>query len=240
VITEPVTFVCWLWQGWRAGQYDYRHVNRLYRQLQQHMTGAWRLVCITDQPAGIECETFPLWSMPRAQIPNRRTGGFAFNDQTPDCFVRLKLFDPNVGRWFGNLLVSIDLDTTVYSDLRPLLTADPFKIAINEVPRANRYCGTLWQLRPGAHPEVWSDYDSVETPRAIAAAKLRGSDQSWLTLKLPGAPTWTRRDGVYWLKGFDRNAAVPTDARLVYFAGDVNPWSRDCALMWPKFYTPLE
>lgn len=238
MIRETVTFITWLWSGWRPGAYDYRHVNRLYRQLKQHMTGAWRLVCITDDETGIECDTFPLWTMPRARIPGRL--GLSTDGVIPDCFIRLKLFNPAVAEHFGDLLVSIDLDTTVYSDLRPLLTNDDFKIAFNEGRSgAPKYCGTLWQLRTGAHPELWTDYDPATSPKAIAEAGLRGSDQSWFTLKVPNAPMWNREDGVYWVKRFKPRATVPPNARIVYFAGDVKPWGRECEMLWSNFYTPL-
>jgi hypothetical protein len=237
VISEPVTLISWLWQGWRAGEYDYRHVNRLHRQLKQHMTGPWKMVCITDQPKGIECETYPLWDMPTPYIPNSACEKLGLDPAAPNCFCRLKLFEKRTAQKFGNLLMSIDLDTTVYADLRPLLTADSFKIAINENRRATKFCGTLWQMRPGAAPQLWKDYHPGSTPQAIRSAGMRGSDQSWFSLKVPDAPYWTRRDGVYWVKRLPLFRKRPENARVVYFAGNIKPWSEKCLTM--ALYTPL-
>lgn len=239
MIEEPVTFVCWLWEGWRPGQYDYRHVNRLYAQLKQHMTGKWRLVCVTNMTEGIECQTAPLWEMPTPYVANSKAEKHALAATAPNCFCRLRLFDPATAKEFGSLLVSIDLDVTVYADLRPLLTMDKFKVAINEMQKRARYCGTFWQLRAGAYPEIWSEYEPGRSPRAIRDAGLTGSDQAWFSLKIPDAPTWGTADGVYWVKRFGRLTNVPRNARLVYFAGDTNPWSEKCREKWPNFYTPL-
>jgi hypothetical protein len=208
-------------------------VNRLYRQLQKHMTGKWKLVCVTDDPTGIECETFPLWSMPEPLLPE-------LERPTPNCYARLKLFDPGTACLFGaDLLVSIDLDTTVYRDLSPLFTDEPFKIMRNERANTAKYCGTLWQLKPGAHPEVWRDYDPVLTPHiTYTDLGLYGSDQAWLSHKIPDAPTWGPRDGVLWNKRC-RTHKLQDGVRLIYFAGDTKPWDEKCRLLYPALYTPL-
>lgn len=230
--TEPVTFITWLWQGWRA-IYDHRHVNRLHAQMKRHMSGDWRLVCVTDNPLFIDCETYPLWPMPHAHISPSSKG------PRPNCYVRLRLFDPDFAPELGNLMVSIDLDTTVYRDLAPLISPEPFKITRNEVPQNSKYCGTLWQLRRGAHPEVWHQYDPVETPKlTYETLGLHGSDQTWFSHMIPNAPTWGPADGVYWNKR-TRADKVPPNARMVYFAGSIKPWDQDCQLKTPALYTPL-
>lgn len=231
--SPQVTFVTWLWDGWRPGAYNFQHVNRLYAQMKQHMSGNWRLVCVTDNPLFIECETYPLWPMPEPMIPED------LGKIRPNCYARLRLFDPDFAPELGDLRVSIDLDVTVYKDLMALVSPVPFKIARNELFFTSRYCGTLWQLRRGAHPEVWRQYDPVLTPHiTYEDLGLYGSDQAWLSHMIPDAPTWGPADGVFWNKRV-RPDRVPPGARLVYFAGNIKPWDQNCQLKMPGLYTPL-
>lgn len=226
--------VTWLWHnGWRP-IYDYRHVNRLYRQLQKRMTGNWSFLCITDRADGIECATLPLWTMPEPLLPEGLKG------PKPNCYARLRLFDPEFTKQFKvDRIVSIDLDTTVYRDLTPILTEDSFKIARNERPETSKFCGTLWQVKPGAHADVWFDYDPVLTPHiTYTDLGMYGSDQAWFSYKLPKAPTWGPHDGVFWNKRL-RPSKLQDGARLVYFAGSIKPWDQNCQLMQPALYTPL-
>lgn len=238
-----VTFVTWLWQGWRP-VYNAGHVNRLHRMLQQHMTGDWRLVCITDDDRGIECETFPLWTMPRAKIPGRTDVG---KTVVPDCFTRLRLFDPKIGRLFGDVLVSIDLDCTILADLAPLFIEHSYDFVASQGYRSH-LCGSMWQLRPGAHREVWDTYDPVESPKRISQTThidrfgrewpLSGSDQAWMSLCMPEAPLWTEAMGVHQFIELKPQDKVPVDARVIFFAGKTKPWSRDCQMICPGAYLP--
>lgn len=235
---EKITIVTWLWrEGFRPGAYDHRHVNRLHEQLKKHMTGEWRLVCVTDDPAGIECETYPLWAFPE---PDPAEWGA----DMPNCFRRIELFNPDTWSLVAGgstVILSLDLDVTVYADLRPLITKSGFKVALNKRPKNGlKFCGTVWQLRRGHRPDVRAEYHPTYTPRTIRLCGLKGSDQSWFMLKLFHEPTWDERNGVYWVKRLPRTNAVPTNARLIYFAGGMKPWDRDCQLIAPKLYTPLQ
>jgi hypothetical protein len=225
---EHITFVTWLWKGWR-NIYTAEHVNRLHRMLIKHMTGDWTLVCVTDQPEGIECETFPLWEIPEPA---------GLKASAPNCFRRLKLFDEEMAYWFGPMVVSIDLDCNIYADLRPLFTTDTFKAAAGQHSYIN---GSLWQVVPGAHPEVWRDYHPVETPKLIAETrhgfrKISGSDQAWMSIKLPRAPRWTERDGVYQRMHMPLRYVEP-GTKVIFFAGMIKPWDDKCKYEWPKLYS---
>lgn len=233
------TFVCWLWKGWRP-IYDARHVNRLHAMLAKYMTGPWRLVCITDDSRGIDCEVFPLWTVPRAKIPGRTAVG---KEIIPDCFTRLRMFDPAVGKYFGERFVSIDLDCVILADLTPLFENDYDFIAAKGY--RSHLCGSMWQLRVGSNEGVWHSYDPIESPKIIAAStyknwKLSGSDQAWMSLCLPEAPLWTEAEGVYQFMEMRPQRIVPKNARVVFFAGSIKPWDKDCAMICPKLYTPLD
>lgn len=232
-----VTFITWLWKGWRP-IYFAAHVNRLQKMLAERMTGAWELVCITDDERGIDCETFPLWTTPRAKIPARTEVG---RDVVPDCFTRLRMFEPGVGRYFGKRVVSIDLDCVILRDLAPLFDNDHDFIASRGY--RSHICGSMWQLRTGTNGHVWRSYDPLESPRLIAATtykgrKLSGSDQAWMSLCMPTAPVWGETDGVYQFIEMRPQRIVPKDARIVFFAGKTKPWQRDCQMICPALYTP--
>lgn len=247
-----VTFVCWLWKGWRP-VYDARHVNRLHAMLAKHMTGPWKLICITDDDRGIDCETFPLWTIPRAKIPARLDVSNAnkmvpgrldvhIDPVIPDCFIRLRAFEPNVGRLLGERFVSIDLDCTILGDLAPLFDNDYDFIASKGY--RSHLCGSMWQLRPGTNAAVWTDYDPVESPKVIAETTHRGrpisgSDQAWMSICMPFAPLWTEADGVYQFMELYPQRVVPKNARIVFFAGSIKPWDWDCHMICRSLYTPI-
>lgn len=264
MIDEHVEVVCWLWNGWRPGEYNYRHVNRLYRMLQKHMTGSWGLTCICEDPTGIECRTFPLWIPPPILAQEtiysalepvvrkkfKSTSPTIQYDEAPgivrqvkvipNCFTRLRIFDPRVGSWIGKLLLSIDIDVNVVADLRPLLTADGFKGARG---RHSPILGGLWQLRVGAHPEIWTDFDPLKSPALIAGTqyeghRLSGSDQGWLSIKLPGCPAWTTEDGIYDHLHIMKKRP-PENARVIQTWGSTKPWLPDTRLCYPFLYDPL-
>lgn len=236
---DKPTFVSWLWHGWRP-VYDYRHVNRLKRMLEAKMSIPFRMVCLTDDSRGIECETRPLWAVPRVNLPDRK----------PNCFVRLPLFAPRVAEEFGDLIVSIDLDCAILQDLAPLLTEEKFKAARGY---RSHLCGSMWQLRAGhPHADVLWDFDPVESVRLIASKthvhpirgsthKLSGSDQAWMSIKIPNAPLWTEDDGVYQYLEMkpQQKRNPPKNARVVFFAGSAKPWDRMVQMERSPLYDPL-
>lgn len=231
-----LVIVTWKWSGWR-NIYTAEHVNKLGRMLAKHMSTPYRFVCITDDPEDIEFETFPLWKSEPVKTGNSWI--VDSRDPVPNCFTRLKLFDPRVSKWLGaSKILSIDLDCMVFDDLAPLLTEDPFKAAIG---RHSNYCGTLWQLIPGAHERVWTEFDPIESPKQISntlygSRKISGSDQAWMSINIANAPTWGETEGVYWYREIMNQRKVPKNARVVHFAGGIKPWDVDCRLISPAFY----
>lgn len=257
------TVVTWLWRGWNP-IYGPEDVNRLKRKLEEHMSVPFRFVCITDDATGLECETYPLWGLEVVEDPKRREriiddqmealksrgqskARSACTPLLPDCYRRLRLFDPEVGKRFGAYILSLDLDVEVFDDLVPLLSFDDdFKI-VEGLSRAP-YCGTMWWLKTGCYPEVWTDFDPVEAPKILARAEyngrpLVGSDQAWLAVKLPGMPVWKNdgSEGVYFIRRLVTapgpvRSKKPEGARLVYAAGRIKTTSPECRMMVPWLY----
>ncbi len=163
------------------------------------------------------------------------------------CFARLRMFDPE-WQWassFDDKFVCIDLDTVITGPLDPLFDRpEPFVImqggnSSNPCP----YNGALMMLRPGAYPEVWSDFN-LEKMGEIPFYEFP-DDQGWLWHKVPNAagwkcgrgsgvfvfhkpgwPGWSTKDGV-------SGDPLPDGARLVTFSGWRTP-KRFENLVWVR------
>ena len=230
------TFICWHWRQPRwANTYRTEHVNALARMLQVHATD-YRLVCITDARnlSEYECETHPLWRDKRLVVKTR--------SGHPNCYQRLKLFDTDVQKIFGDDLVSIDLDCLILDNIDGLFADnDLFRICKGA---AAPYNGSMWRVRAGVHQEVYDHFDPLSSPgeagqqRGDNGKKYYGSDQAWMSYKIKGARLWTTEDGVYQFnnhlkdkkrsKEDDRGPkGPPKNAKIIFFAGLLKPWMMD-------------
>lgn len=218
--------VCWLWRGWRP-VYTCEHVNTLARMLRARLSLPHRLMCVTDIPAGItECETVPLWDMP-----------VVLSAKPQNCFARLRLFDEETARRFGECIVSIDLDSVILRDLAPLITSHTFRALRGKSAPIN---GSMFMLRAGAHPNVWHTFDPQTSPAMIALAKhngkhITGSDQAWMSLQIPSPATWGPEDGVLQFSEL-RHARELNGARAVFFSGSAKPWTHECKERFPLLF----
>lgn len=221
---EPLTVVCWKWRarGYRFA-FTAEHVNTLQRMVARHYDRPHRFICITDDPAGIACETLPLWSdYAGAQNPS--------GPQFPSCFRRLKLFASEMREILGPRVVSLDLDVTIVGDLCPLWERDePFTgwaVAGTHHPRV--FNGSMWMVKPGALDFVWRAFDPLRSPYAANKAGFLGSDQGWMSYILgPARPGWTEEDGVYSYSRSIRKRpgkSLPPGARVIVHHGKWKPW----------------
>ena len=91
----------------------------------------------------------------------------------------------------------MDLDTVIVNDITPLFDEDvDFRIwGESDFPQTQWMNGSLWMLRLGARPQVWTRFDPRTSPQEAKLAGARGSDQGWLSYVLgrgrdgPGAAT---------------------------------------------------
>lgn len=253
-MTVP-TFICW---KWRSDAYPIRyaakHVNVLRETLRRTYNGAHRFICITDDPRGIECETFPLWS-DHSDLFNP-AGAYL-----PSCYRRLKIFDraTTEAMWIAtdSPIVSIDLDVVVLHDLSPIVSKCPesdfigWRTTVGGHDRPMVYNGSLFRFRAGTMGHLWSDFDPDHSPAEARANRFFGSDQGWMSYKLANAyPSWGREDGVV---GFVENLSplhhhgeLPANARIVCFNGLAKPWDADVRLAnpwiadrWPGEHKPM-
>lgn len=217
-----LTFVCFKWEHVATGfqlpsvcKYGPRHVNVLRNMLERHVRLPHRLVCVTDDPEGIDprVEIVPLWDRCRS------LGG---------CYNRLWVFSREARVLFGDRFVCIDLDVVLVRDCTSLFERpedfvinayNPIRVECND----QRYNGGMFMLTAGARASVWEQFDPATTPAIVQADPLTiGSDQAWLRHHLgPGEARWTNTDGVYEARQVRRR--LPWDARLVLFAGKRDP-----------------
>lgn len=140
------------------------------------------------------------------------------------------MFAPDAGETFGERVVSIDLDTVIVSDVTPLFdrTEDFVIWGESDFPHTTPYCGSLWMLKTGSRPHVWTAFHPETSPREAWRAGCRGSDQGWLAYILgKGEATWTRKDGVYSQRKHISKLGnrLPDNARLISWHGKVDPWT---------------
>lgn len=220
-----LTVVVWKWIGWRGNMYTHDHVHAMQAMLKKHLTIPHRFVCVTDDTKGLRCETMPLWDYPNI---NTGTG-------RPNSYRRLRLFAPEARYMFGERVLSIDLDSVVLGNIDSLITEDNFKIMSG---KAAPYNGSMFLHKTGTKLHLWETFnrhspDVVRRHERITQVRHYGSDQAWMSYAEPGAPTWGEADGVYHFTLLMAGKDVPTDCRLLFFAGSNKPWSERARQLAP-------
>jgi hypothetical protein len=223
-----ITFVLWKWmQPAPRTVYTSEHVNVMAGMIAHNMKGAkYRILCVTDHAAGLRCESYPLWD-DLSDTPN------ASGRHLPSCYRRLRLYDADTQRQMGiqrgDRIVSIDIDTIVTGDLKPLV-ALPHRYVGWELrgPKHDRvFNGSLQMFNAGDLQEIWSTFDPVKSPRVANEAGYFGSDQAWLSYNLVGkAGSFGLR---YPVVASYPNNTVPmgqlvAQTKLIFFHGRMKPW----------------
>ena len=192
------------------------------------------MVCVTDDPTGIEIETFPLWS-------DLNDFGNPSGKHLPSCYRRLKLFSSLVQSemdiQYDSRVVWIDLDVVFVRDVTPMFE----KFKFSDAPfvgwkgvgahQPTVYNGTLVMFRAGRVGHLWRDFDPKTSPQATIKARYFGSDQGWISYKMAGqAPGWSTTDGIL---SYSRDArpsrvvGIPPYARIISFNGKAKPWDAE-------------
>ncbi len=220
----PVTIVLWKWHkaGYRT-RFTAEMVNTMLAMLKRNVTVPYRVLCITDDPQGIECETYPLWENP---APHYGTA------KRPNCFYRLRAFDPAMRDILGERFVWLDLDAIITRNIDHILTtrAD-FGIwrADYEYSPCN---GSLVLHRTGTRGEIWDKFNPSDVhPTNGYRGKLMlvGSDQAWIAQNLrPNDKFFGKQDGVYSYRcHLMHQPELPHNAAIVFFHGEHNPGDPD-------------
>lgn len=223
-----LTVVTWKWKkpGYRS-TFTAEHVNTLRSMVERWYPDPHRVICITDDPVGIDprVQTFPIGDV-YAELKNPTWPGVG-----PNCFRRLQMFAPEFGKIAGERFVSIDLDIVITGDLRPLWNR-PEDFVIYASDSSNyHYNGSMILMNAGCRPQVWTDFDPERSPRLANAAGNFGSDQGWIQYCLGRHEAkFTIEDGIF---AYRRDCLrrirgkLPAGARIVVFHGKPDPWDRD-------------
>lgn len=216
-----ITIVLWKWKkpGYRT-VFTAQMVNTVCRMLKRNVTVPYRVVCITDDPTGIDCPTLPLWPNP---APHYGTA------KRPNCFYRLKAFDPAMRETLGDRFIWIDLDVVITANIDHILTART-DFGIWRVDFEYSPCnGSMVLHRSGTRPELWNAFDpTVIDPVNGYRAKtgMIGSDQAWIAQNLRETTDrfFGMVDGVYSFRcHLAMKHSLPQNACIVFFHGEHNP-----------------
>lgn len=215
-----IRVICWYWKqtGYRK-KFTAEHVNTLANMVARNLTLPHEFVCITDMPQGIQCRTVPL---PKVEMewPVGR----------PNCFRRLWAFGDEAKELLGPRIASLDLDCVVTGSLDKLLGRKEDFIIWRD-PNGKQYNGSFWLHTAGTRTKVWKDFNGQ-----ASLAQMRGrsgSDQGWLSARLPNEATWTQKDGVLSYKRDVRRAgSLPPGTRVVFFHGKPDPWEEAPRVPW--------
>lgn len=233
-VRQFLTFVCFKWKpppGYRS-HFGPETVNTLMRMLERHYNAPHELVCVTDDPAGIDkrVRIVPLWD-DHAKIRSPHGGN------NPACYRRLKMFSREAATIIAPQFVVMDLDCVITGDLIPLfdLSVD-FRIW-GDTARGTPYNGSLWQLKAGARRQVWERFDPIRSPMLGRKLGYIGSDQAWIGACLgPNESKWTAADGVYSFRNelqSRKRKDLPDNAKVCIFHGKYDPWSNSVQREFP-------
>lgn len=225
-----LTIVTWKWKP----SHNYRStfgpetVDTLASMVKRHYKHPHRVVCVTDDPAGIDrsIETIKLWR-DHSDIINPH------GSHQPSCYRRLKAFSVEAEQWFGPRFVSVDLDCVITGDLTPLWNRPEDFVIWGSGTDKRVWCnGSMWMMRAGSRRQVWDTFNPKTSPGAAKRAGFFGSDQGWIAHCLGRKEAmWTTKDGVYSFRVHlnQGHAQLPSDAKVVFFHGRWDPWG-----YWPQ------
>jgi len=209
-----LSILCWKWKSSPSAreQFTSKDVNILYAMLKRNLTIPFKLFCITDDDTGIrkEIEPFPLWNVP--DVKN-------WPAKKPNCFRRLRMYSKEAKGWFGDTIFSIDLDVVILKNIDDIVSREEEFIAWTK--GGTRYQGAMILHKTGTRVQLWEAFHPVKVPQMIRDKKLVGSDQAWVSFKLPKNETvWTpEKDGIYSYKFHIRNKPLPQNAKIILFHG---------------------
>jgi hypothetical protein len=219
--------VLWKWNqpGFREA-YTAEHVNEMIRMLKQHLNLPHRVICVTDDPVGVKCETFPLWDdFKDMKNPN--------GAHLPSCFRRLKLFDTEtqaaLGIRKGERIVSLDLDALIVNRCDEVFGRKDRWVgwAVRGTYHPRVFNGSLWMFTAGDLENMWTGFDPKISPAHVLRNGFYGSDQAWLSYKLAREPFtmgWTWPHVVSYPREVRIQRCLDKRTMIIFFHGAAKPW----------------
>ena len=192
--------------------------------IERHYHAPFRLVCITDDPTGID-SAVDIVPLPPTKADHLLVPP-CYNN-FPSCFRRLWLFSTEACT-LGPRICNLDLDVIITGDITTLLTTKTADfVGWSEERFAwNKIAGGIWLLTTGRHPEVWDRFDPDTSPQLTWQQGHRGSDQAWISQCLyPPQQRFTSKDGLWKLAWLPTGEYAPGPAvTMVFTSGLTAPW----------------
>jgi hypothetical protein len=228
-----LSVVVWKWHkpGYRS-KFDGAAVNTMRNMVARHYPEPHRFICVTDDPTGIDAgiETYPLGDL----YLDLKNPTWSWG---PNCYPRLQAFAPEFEQVAGRRFVSMDLDTVITGDLRPLWNRPEDFVIYASVQAKNAYNGSMFMMTAGSRRKVWDEFDPKTSPAASNAAGNTGSDQGWIQYILGRQEAiWTAHDGIFayrWDCLKARRGGLPPNCRMVVFHGKYDPWQIETQRLSP-------
>jgi hypothetical protein len=125
-----------------GAKYGPEYVNRLAAMVARHITMSHRFVCLTDNPAGLTCPSFPIGT------------------DLPGWWAKLVLFRPH-NDLAGQRVVFLDLDTVIVGNMDFLLTYDgPFAI-LRDFYNPHGLGSAVMSIAPGFGHHIWDRFQGL-------------------------------------------------------------------------------
>lgn len=182
-----LTVVCWKWGSIFSPVY----VSRLRSMLERHLHMPHELVCVTDDPRGIDDRV-------RTVIPPPPLVGDI------RCRRRMRQFSREWGaKHLGQRVLAIDLDVVIVNDITPIVDR-PEPLVCWRVGYANVFSGSFLLFDAGALDGAWQAYSADPAFYPATTGEANASDQAMINHYLRGKQVaqWKERDGfVTWFGG---------------------------------------
>jgi hypothetical protein len=249
-VIPVITFKWKPLNAWRA-EYTAKEVNAWARMVERHIPGA-RPICITDDPAGVKCETFELWDHPLKKVG-------------ANCYVRLRMFSD----WFatdfmkhfglpeGSQFMHLDMDCLIRKDMSDIVIGRDEDLILG-YGSAAKYNPSILIHRAGTRPDLFIDFDPKDKGTYDVACRATdmpdeywplftvsgkrdnyGSDMAWISRMAGEVPRLTPRDGIIYYRDLqllkrclngsgadmvDGGEIEYSRAKIVFFNGYQKPW----------------
>lgn len=228
-----ISVLCFKWNkpGYRS-TFTGKQVNILRDMVRRNTTVPHRFICITDDPRGIDpdIEIIKLWENPAPRYGN-------FN--RPNCYVRLRCFDPEMSKLLGKKFIWLDLDTVILGNIDDILL-DKSNLKLWRVDGERMLCnGSMVMYKSGTHDYIWKDFDITKICMRSGLRRshgLIGSDQAWIAQYIKESDDhFGQKDGVYSFRCHikEPRARLPNKAKIVFFHGRYDPWHNDIQRRYP-------
>ena len=143
------------------------YVNRLAAMVARHATRPHRFLCLTDDPAGVACDTSPIGT------------------DLPGWWAKLVLFQPHPAL-AGERVLYLDLDTVLVGNIDSLLDYRGDFAILRDFYRPTGYGSAVMAFEAGWGRTIWEQF---QRDPAFVMRMLHG-DQEWIETVVEEADRW--------------------------------------------------